>query len=205
MALSIEHVAIVKCGGYTWKPNLFEVNGTTCVLIAPYDFGSVSIVAAMAGIDIRGTAARKPSLNALDGYTDLKNRRNATQAALLDGSATQATRSLFGDDPADAGGARKRARRMPRDTAATLRENPTFIDIPIGDEGDVISVQRPVLARDLLVVQFSEIALRNILVHIKDQGVTSFKLFERNRATSSRVDEVDGDNVGDASEGDEES
>ena len=62
MALSIHSVVVVKHGSRTWMPTVFNIEGEQCIKLHTYDFNFVSIIASMAGIDIKGSAKLKPSL-----------------------------------------------------------------------------------------------------------------------------------------------
>ncbi len=84
MALSIHSVAVVKHGSRTWKPAVFKVEGEQCIKLNTYDFNLVSIIASMAGIDIKGAAKMKPSVAIQQGLKDLESSRNRAQAEHLD-------------------------------------------------------------------------------------------------------------------------
>ena len=172
----IRKVDITCNGCKPWRPQIVKLGDVECIRFAVYDTALVNVVASLAGFNIdKDDRKKRPTLNKVPGFIEIKDARNKAQALELHGPA-QPRRSLFGtqeDDADKPSKAKKAARTLGQ--LSDLRSNPELFDVKIGDT--VVCLQRPIKHTDVIVARLDDQNIRPVFKIILGDGFDMETLF----------------------------
>jgi hypothetical protein len=167
MSLRIQRVTTITHKRKVWKPKLITVDQTECIKLSPAEPGLCSIIASMAELNV-STSAR-PTLRNVDGFVELKRKRNLAQASELIEAPASSKRRLF-NTTADEDTPPKKKVKQTHDQLTRLRNNPSMFEVDVSHDAPVC-FQRPIKHADDMIIRLDDESVKNAFEFIVNHGV----------------------------------
>ena len=172
MSLEFTKVLNVSFGSKSWKPVVFNVEDTECIKINPREGSLVNVVIALGNFEeevkelsASGDVKKLPALTHLTGYLKLKELRSQTQAEQL---TAPAVKSLLSCAPKNK---QKKKKRTSQEVLES-RLSPALMTVVV-DGGKTITMQRPIHAKDALIVSADEENLSTFLHYLVETSAAA--------------------------------
>ena len=161
----IERPVVIHVNGFAWKPRVHQIDRRDCVEIAAGDRAFATIVADMCGVSLERARGLNPSLHAVRGFQRLRDRRNLAQADQLIPVVPEPKSKLFAESSLT-----PKKRKRTRDELRLERSARSLFTIEI--DSHMVTLARPVLPNDAIIIELTEANLRSVVLIIQHYGAS---------------------------------